>query len=155
MQLGEGAVYILYCSLTLKGHRLNNVLFFKNFLFRQHMAEALRKLNVPVTVVLDAAVGWIQMLIISDFNVMSLVNVICISFVLSVILYRYVLEKVDLVIVGAEGVVESGGIINKVCSSKNADALQLNQIQISVKMLVIASSLGLSWPPVFHYLFLY
>lgn len=28
MQLGEGAVYILYCSLTLKGHRLNNVLFF-------------------------------------------------------------------------------------------------------------------------------
>lgn len=29
-------------------------------------------------------------------------------------LYRYVLEKVDLVIVGAEGVVESGGIINKV-----------------------------------------
>lgn len=119
------------------------------------MAEALRKLNVPVTVVLDAAVGWIQMLIISDFNVMSLVNVICISFVLSVILYRYVLEKVDLVIVGAEGVVESGGIINKVCSSKNADALQLNQIQISVKMLVIASSLGLSWPPVFLYLFLY
>lgn len=123
------------------------------FLFRQHMAEALRKLNVPVTVVLDAAVGWIQMLIISDFNVMSLVNVICISFVFSVILYRYVLEKVDLVIVGAEGVVESGGIINKVCSSKNSDALQLNQIQISVKMLVIASSLGLSWPPVFVYLF--
>ncbi|XP_071371767.1 translation initiation factor eIF2B subunit alpha isoform X1 [Centroberyx affinis] len=47
------------------------------------MAEALRNLNVPVTVVLDAAVG-------------------------------YVLEKVDLVIVGAEGVVESGGIINKI-----------------------------------------
>ncbi|XP_007570922.1 translation initiation factor eIF2B subunit alpha isoform X1 [Poecilia formosa] len=49
----------------------------------RHMAEALKKLNVPVTVVLDAAVG-------------------------------YVLEKVDLVIVGAEGVVESGGIINKI-----------------------------------------
>ncbi|KAL4646595.1 translation initiation factor eIF-2B subunit alpha [Arapaima gigas] len=49
----------------------------------QNMAEALRKLNVPVTVVLDAAVG-------------------------------YILEKVDLVIVGAEGVVESGGIINKI-----------------------------------------
>lgn len=29
---------------------------------------------------------------------------------------RYVMEKVDLVIVGAEGVVESGGIINKVNS---------------------------------------
>uniref|UniRef100_A0AAQ5XG99 Translation initiation factor eIF2B subunit alpha n=1 Tax=Amphiprion ocellaris TaxID=80972 RepID=A0AAQ5XG99_AMPOC len=54
----------------------------KRFSVRQ-MAEALRKLNVPVTVVLDAAVG-------------------------------YVLEKVDLVIVGAEGVVESGGIINKI-----------------------------------------
>uniref|UniRef100_A0A6Q2XWF3 Translation initiation factor eIF2B subunit alpha n=1 Tax=Esox lucius TaxID=8010 RepID=A0A6Q2XWF3_ESOLU len=49
----------------------------------RQMAEALRRLGVPVTVVLDAAVG-------------------------------YVLEKVDLVIVGAEGVVESGGIINKI-----------------------------------------
>ncbi|XP_064165024.1 translation initiation factor eIF2B subunit alpha-like [Anguilla rostrata] len=47
------------------------------------MAEALRNLNVPVTVVLDAAVG-------------------------------YIMEKVDLVIVGAEGVVESGGVINKI-----------------------------------------
>ncbi|CAL8326882.1 unnamed protein product [Boreogadus saida] len=47
------------------------------------MAAALRKLDVPVTVVLDAAVG-------------------------------AVVEKVDLVIVGAEGVVESGGIINKI-----------------------------------------
>ncbi|XP_062372773.1 translation initiation factor eIF-2B subunit alpha isoform X1 [Sardina pilchardus] len=47
------------------------------------MAEKLRKLNIPVTVILDAAVG-------------------------------YVMEKVDLVIVGAEGVVESGGIINKI-----------------------------------------
>lgn len=33
--------------------------------------------------------------------------------------YRYVLEKVDLVIVGAEGVVESGGIINKVRFSEH------------------------------------
>ncbi|MCJ8746743.1 hypothetical protein PDJAM_G00145110 [Pangasius djambal] len=49
----------------------------------QHMAEKLRRLNIPVTVVLDAAVG-------------------------------YIMEKVDLVIVGAEGVVESGGIINKI-----------------------------------------
>ncbi|NP_001002060.1 translation initiation factor eIF2B subunit alpha [Danio rerio] len=47
------------------------------------MAEKLRKLSIPVTVVLDAAVG-------------------------------YILEKVDLVIVGAEGVVESGGVINKI-----------------------------------------
>ncbi|XP_064176134.1 translation initiation factor eIF2B subunit alpha-like isoform X3 [Anguilla rostrata] len=46
------------------------------------MAEALRNLNVPVTVVLDSAVG-------------------------------YIMEKVDLVIVGAEGVVESGVVINK------------------------------------------
>lgn len=28
----------------------------------------------------------------------------------------YIMEKVDLVLVGAEGVVESGGIINKVIS---------------------------------------
>nr|ADO28350.1 translation initiation factor eif-2b subunit alpha [Ictalurus furcatus] len=49
----------------------------------QHMAEKLRRLSIPVTIVLDAAVG-------------------------------YIMEKVDLVIVGAEGVVESGGIINKI-----------------------------------------
>ena len=30
----------------------------------------------------------------------------------------YIMEKVDLVIVGAEGVVESGGIINKVSSAR-------------------------------------
>ncbi|XP_028843110.1 translation initiation factor eIF2B subunit alpha [Denticeps clupeoides] len=47
------------------------------------MAEKLRRLNIPVTVILDAAVG-------------------------------YIMEKVNLVIVGAEGVVESGGIINKI-----------------------------------------
>lgn len=34
-------------------------------------------------------------------------------------LHSYVLEKVDLVIVGAEGVVESGGIINKVSSDSS------------------------------------
>uniref|UniRef100_UPI00358F849D translation initiation factor eIF2B subunit alpha isoform X2 n=1 Tax=Myxine glutinosa TaxID=7769 RepID=UPI00358F849D len=47
------------------------------------MAEKLRELDVPVTIILDAAVG-------------------------------YVMEQVDLVIVGAEGVVESGGILNKI-----------------------------------------
>uniref|UniRef100_A0A671L0I1 Translation initiation factor eIF2B subunit alpha n=1 Tax=Sinocyclocheilus anshuiensis TaxID=1608454 RepID=A0A671L0I1_9TELE len=49
----------------------------------KHMAQKLGKLNIPVMVVLDAAVG-------------------------------YIMEKVDLVIVGAEGVVESGGVINKI-----------------------------------------
>ncbi|NP_001158549.1 Translation initiation factor eIF-2B subunit alpha [Oncorhynchus mykiss] len=49
----------------------------------RQMADKLQNLNIPVTVVLDAAVG-------------------------------YIMEKVDLVIVGAEGVVESGGIINKI-----------------------------------------
>uniref|UniRef100_A0A8C1E0G2 Translation initiation factor eIF2B subunit alpha n=2 Tax=Cyprinus carpio TaxID=7962 RepID=A0A8C1E0G2_CYPCA len=49
----------------------------------KRMAQKLRKLNIPVMVVLDAAVG-------------------------------YIMEKVDLVIVGAEGVVESGGVINKI-----------------------------------------
>lgn len=33
------------------------------------------------------------------------------------LIYRYVMEKVDMVLVGAEGVVESGGIINKVINS--------------------------------------
>lgn len=31
--------------------------------------------------------------------------------------FSYIMEKVDLVIVGAEGVVENGGIINKVRTS--------------------------------------
>ncbi|XP_053557792.1 translation initiation factor eIF-2B subunit alpha [Bombina bombina] len=52
-------------------------------------AEALKNLNVPVTVILDSAVG-------------------------------YIMEKVDLVIVGAEGVVESGGIINKIGTNQMA-----------------------------------
>ncbi|XP_002739896.1 translation initiation factor eIF2B subunit alpha-like [Saccoglossus kowalevskii] len=47
------------------------------------MANDLREVGIPVTVILDAAAG-------------------------------YVMEKVDMVLVGAEGVVESGGIINKV-----------------------------------------
>ncbi|NWI57958.1 EI2BA factor, partial [Calyptomena viridis] len=49
----------------------------------------LRNLNIPVTVILDAAVG-------------------------------YIMEKVDLVLVGAEGVVESGGIINKIGTNQIA-----------------------------------
>lgn len=53
------------------------------------MAKALSHLNVPVTVVLDAAVG-------------------------------YIMEKADLVIVGAEGVVENGGIINKIGTNQMA-----------------------------------
>ncbi|NXE18028.1 EI2BA factor, partial [Ardeotis kori] len=64
----------------------SNFFFFLN---RQKMAKALRKLNIPVTVILDAAVG-------------------------------YIMEKVDLVLVGAEGVVESGGIINKIGTNQIA-----------------------------------
>ncbi|XP_048369992.1 translation initiation factor eIF-2B subunit alpha [Sphaerodactylus townsendi] len=55
----------------------------------QQMAKALTKLGIPVTVILDAAVG-------------------------------YIMEKVDLVIVGAEGVVENGGIINKIGTNQMA-----------------------------------
>ncbi|XP_069817025.1 translation initiation factor eIF2B subunit alpha isoform X2 [Dendropsophus ebraccatus] len=55
----------------------------------RNMAKALQNINVPVTVILDAAVG-------------------------------YIMEKVDLVIVGAEGVVESGGIINKIGTNQMA-----------------------------------
>ncbi|NXV77353.1 EI2BA factor, partial [Atlantisia rogersi] len=50
---------------------------------------SLKKLNIPVIVILDAAVG-------------------------------YIMEKVDLVLVGAEGVVESGGIINKIGTNQIA-----------------------------------
>jgi len=50
------------------------------------MAEDLKKLGIPCTVILDSAVG-------------------------------YIMEQVDMVMVGAEGVVESGGIINKVKST--------------------------------------
>ncbi|RZF45710.1 hypothetical protein LSTR_LSTR005005 [Laodelphax striatellus] len=49
------------------------------------MAKDLQNINVPCTVILDSAIG-------------------------------YVMEQVDMVMVGAEGVVESGGIINKVGS---------------------------------------
>ena len=47
------------------------------------METKLKECNIPVTVILDAAAG-------------------------------YILEKVDLVLIGAEGVVENGGIINKI-----------------------------------------
>jgi len=49
------------------------------------MEKALNELNIPVTLILDAAVG-------------------------------YIMEKIDVVILGAEGVAENGGIINKIGS---------------------------------------
>lgn len=50
---------------------------------RIEMYNCLKELNIPCTLVLDSAVG-------------------------------YIMESVDMVMVGAECVVESGGIINKV-----------------------------------------
>lgn len=47
-------------------------------------AQRISEMGIPVTVILDSAVG-------------------------------YYMEQVDLVLLGAEGVVESGGIVNKVC----------------------------------------
>uniref|UniRef100_A0A6B2F5T9 Translation initiation factor eIF2B subunit alpha n=1 Tax=Bothriechis nigroviridis TaxID=88079 RepID=A0A6B2F5T9_BOTNI len=55
----------------------------------QKMAEALKNLGIPATIILDAAVG-------------------------------YIMERIDLVIVGAEGVVENGGIINKIGTNQMA-----------------------------------
>ena len=52
---------------------------------RYAAADELLRAGVPVTLILDSAVG-------------------------------YIMEKVDLVLVGAEGVVENGGIINKVAN---------------------------------------
>lgn len=40
-------------------------------------------------------------------------------------LFSYVLEKVDLVFLGAEGVVESGGIINKVRNKLTLDIISM------------------------------
>jgi hypothetical protein len=50
---------------------------------------------------------------------LSLDNVIkvllnLLNYLLNIFPLRYIMEKVDFVLVGAEGVVESGGIINKV-----------------------------------------
>ena len=47
---------------------------------------------------------------------------------------RYIIEKVDLVIVGAEGVAESGGIINKV-TTKSINNLACCVVEVSVNTL--------------------
>ncbi|NXG70078.1 EI2BA factor, partial [Baryphthengus martii] len=78
------SVYVTESQPDQAGQVLTNLL-----LSWLKMAKALRKLNIPVTVILDAAVG-------------------------------YIMEKVDLVLVGAEGVVESGGIINKIGTNQIA-----------------------------------
>lgn len=48
---------LLSCLSFVDALLLNRTLFFCPFLPRQQMAKALRELNVPVTVVLDAAIG--------------------------------------------------------------------------------------------------
>lgn len=53
------------------------------YFFRIEMYNSLKEFNIPCTLILDSAVG-------------------------------YIMERVDMVMVGAECVVESGGIINKV-----------------------------------------
>ncbi|NXU47943.1 EI2BA factor, partial [Turnix velox] len=80
------SVYVTESQPDQAGQVLIHFSFLK---ITQKMAKALRKLNIPVTVILDAAVG-------------------------------YIMEKVDLVLVGAEGVVESGGIINKIGTNQIA-----------------------------------
>lgn len=47
-------------------------------------------------------------------NVMMTMMNLCVDCPLCVYCASYIMEKIDLVLVGAEGVVESGGIINKV-----------------------------------------
>lgn len=51
-------------------------------------------------VILDSAVGYVRL----PYEPSHIVCGCC----------RFIMEKIDLVIVGAEGVVESGGIVNKV-----------------------------------------
>uniref|UniRef100_A0A8C4QC22 Translation initiation factor eIF2B subunit alpha n=1 Tax=Eptatretus burgeri TaxID=7764 RepID=A0A8C4QC22_EPTBU len=72
------------------------------------MAEKLRELNVPVTVILDAAVGMAG-------QIEGKVRTSVLQAKHAQVAHsKYVMEQVDLVIVGAEGVVESGGILNKI-----------------------------------------
>lgn len=72
------------------------------------MAEELRKMNIPCTVILDSAIG-------------------------------YVMEQMDIVMIGAEGVVESGGVINKVKESINLILPKINPKFISQINLQVGS----------------
>ena len=64
------------------------------------MQSWLEDANIKSKVILDSAVGQVILLYWK-----------CMKYAVP---DRFLMEKVDLVIVGAEGVVESGGIINKV-----------------------------------------
>lgn len=66
------------------------------------MCKVLEALNIPCTLILDSAVG-------------------------------YVMEKVDFVMVGAEAVVESGGIVNKVCMYACCQKVQSFQLTMKSK----------------------
>lgn len=65
---------------------INIIILILCFVISIDMYNCLKKLNIPCTLILDSAVG-------------------------------YIMERVDMVMVGAECVVESGGIINKVIKS--------------------------------------
>lgn len=65
---------------------INDIILILCFVISIDMYNCLKKLNIPCTLILDSAVG-------------------------------YIMERVDMVMVGAECVVESGGIINKVIKS--------------------------------------
>ena len=80
------------------------------FLCRQEMHQLLQEAKVPSKIILDSAIGWVCKLtciILLCYRVLSL----CLPLAPVV---RFIMEAVDLVIVGAEGVAESGGVINKV-----------------------------------------
>lgn len=72
--------------------------------FRYIMQKTLQEAGIPAYVILDAAVGWA-----ATHRLLS-----SISGKLFAVSISYIMERIDLVIFGAEGVVESGGIINKV-----------------------------------------
>eukprot|EP00047_Mylnosiga_fluctuans_P010376 m.15983 g.15983 ORF g.15983 m.15983 type:complete len:273 (-) comp3086_c0_seq1:55-873(-) len=78
-----------------KKNRLFSVYVTESAPLGQMMAESLRAEGIPVTIIADAAVG-------------------------------YVIERVDMVMVGAEAVVESGGIVNTIGTYQISMAAKLH-----------------------------
>lgn len=81
-------------------------------------ARELTKAGIPVTVILDSAVGYKYV----SISVLPAQALECNTLrwppleAIALINFRAMMEKVDLVLLGAEGVVENGGLINKVGS---------------------------------------
>lgn len=70
------------------------------------MYDALRKEGIKATLILDSAVGYMVFVVFFDPSGRSISD--------KQLRLSYLMERIDMVVVGAEGVMETGGIINKV-----------------------------------------